>query len=68
VATPAGLGRKIRQHNERASDGAGLSLPCGDQQDVGHEGVATRGGVLSLRSFLTTCNVNQEDYSYFKVL
>jgi len=33
--------------------------PCGGQQEVGHEGVATRGGVLSLRSFITTCKVNQ---------
>ena len=26
----------------------------GGQQDVGHEGAATRGGVFSLRSFSTT--------------
>jgi len=25
--------------------------PCGGQLDVGHEGVATLGGALSLRSF-----------------
>jgi len=40
VATPAGLGRQIRQHIERGSGGAGLSLPLrkastcnGNQED-----------------------------------
>jgi len=47
VATPAGSGRKIRQHIERGSGGAALSLP--------------------LRN-ASTCNVNQVDYSCFKVL
>jgi len=51
VATPAGLGKKISQHIERVSDGAGLSLPRRDLQDVGHKGIATRCGALSLRSF-----------------
>jgi len=42
VATPAGLGRKIRQHIERVSGEVLAYLsPCGGQQDVGHEGVAT---------------------------
>jgi len=61
---------RIREKDKTAHFTAVLAylFPCGGQQDVGHEGGATRGGVISLRSFITTCNVNQEDYSRSKVL
>ena len=48
MATPAGLVRQMKHHIGAEATVMVHRSPRGGQQDVGHEGVATRCGVLSL--------------------